>query len=73
MISALVKKYDKDPFYFLIKIRDLKTYEPMPGVQFGDLGPKIGNNGINTGYLKFSNYRVPKEALLNRFVIINEN
>lgn len=39
----------------------------MPGVIVGDCGSKIGLNGIDNGFLIFKNYRVPYDALLDRF------
>ena len=29
---------------FMVQIRDLQTHQPMPGVEVGDIGPKIGYN-----------------------------
>ncbi|CAD6997130.1 peroxisomal acyl-coenzyme A oxidase 3 [Ceratitis capitata] len=51
---------------FLIPIRDPKTLQAYPGVLVGDMGEKIGLNGIDNGFVMFSNYRIPRENLLNR-------
>lgn len=51
---------------FLIPIRDPKTLQAYPGVLVGDIGEKIGLNGIDNGFVLFSNYRIPRENLLNR-------
>lgn len=51
---------------FLIPIRDPKTLQSYPGVLVGDIGPKVGLNGIDNGFVMFSNYRIPRENLLNR-------
>ncbi|XP_067621939.1 peroxisomal acyl-coenzyme A oxidase 3 isoform X2 [Eurosta solidaginis] len=51
---------------FLIPIRDPKTLQAYPGVLVGDIGEKIGLNGIDNGFVMFSNYRIPRENLLNR-------
>lgn len=51
---------------FLVPIRDTKTLEPFAGVTVGDLGEKIGLNGIDNGFVSFNNYRIPKEFLLAR-------
>ena len=36
---------------FIIQIRDLETHEPLPGVEVGDIGTKLGYNSIDNGYL----------------------
>lgn len=54
------------PHAFLVQIRDRETHMPMPGVMLGDCGMKIGHEGIDNGFIIFSNYRIPRENLLNR-------
>lgn len=51
---------------FLVPIRDTKTLQPFAGVIVGDLGEKIGLNGLDNGFVLFNNYRIPKENLLSR-------
>lgn len=51
---------------FLIPIRDPNTFQPYPGVLVGDIGEKIGLNGIDNGFVMFNNYRIPRINLLNR-------
>ncbi|XP_052129624.1 peroxisomal acyl-coenzyme A oxidase 3 isoform X1 [Frankliniella occidentalis] len=51
---------------FLVPIRDPETLSPYPGIRVGDIGEKIGLNGIDNGFAMFDNYRIPRENLLNR-------
>ncbi|CAG0890368.1 unnamed protein product [Cyprideis torosa] len=51
---------------FVVPLRDRKTLLPYPGVTIGDMGKKIGFNGLDNGFLQFSQYRIPRENLLNR-------
>ncbi|CAD7085769.1 unnamed protein product [Hermetia illucens] len=51
---------------FLVPIRDTKTLKAHPGVLVGDLGAKVGLNGIDNGFVMFRNYRIPRENLLSK-------
>lgn len=40
-----------------VKIRD-DDHRPIPGVELGDIGPKLGYSSKDNGFLAFNNYRV---------------
>ncbi|XP_013145938.1 PREDICTED: peroxisomal acyl-coenzyme A oxidase 3-like [Papilio polytes] len=58
---------------FVVPIRDPKTLKPYPGVTVGDIGEKIGLNGIDNGFVMFNNYRLPKEAALDKMGGVDDN
>ncbi|OQR81062.1 acyl-CoA dehydrogenase/oxidase, partial [Thraustotheca clavata] len=49
---------------FLVQLRDLKTHETLPGIELGDIGAKIGFNGVDNGFCTFNHVALPKESLL---------
>nr|XP_049695472.1 peroxisomal acyl-coenzyme A oxidase 3 [Helicoverpa armigera] len=57
---------------FVVPIRDPKTLKPYPGVIVGDLGEKIGLNGVDNGFVMFNNYHLPKEAALDKLGGVND-
>ena len=57
---------------FFMKIRDQSTHEPLPGIEVGDLGPKYGYPEKDNGYMKFEHVRVPRSAILSRYVNVTE-
>ncbi|XP_017770521.1 PREDICTED: peroxisomal acyl-coenzyme A oxidase 3-like [Nicrophorus vespilloides] len=58
---------------FVVQIRDERTLLPMSGIVVGDMGVKIGLNGVDNGYLLFDKYFVGKEALLNRYADVTDD
>ncbi len=50
----------------LVPLKDNK------GISIEDMGPKLGLNGIDNGYIKFDNVEVPIENLLNKYGGFNE-
>jgi len=58
---------------FLVNIRDKATHLPYPGVILGDCGPKVGNEVIDNGFIGFNNYRIPREALLDKYSQVSED
>ncbi|EFN73020.1 Peroxisomal acyl-coenzyme A oxidase 3 [Camponotus floridanus] len=58
---------------FIVPIRDPQTHLPFPGVTVGDMGEKIGLNGIDNGFLMFDKYFIPRTCLLNRTADVSED
>lgn len=51
---------------FMVPVRDPRTLQPYKNIVIGDMGGKIGLNGLDNGFMNFSNYRIPKRSLMNR-------
>jgi len=54
-----------------VPLRDENGF--LPGIGGEDGGPKGGLNGIDNGRLHFTNVRVPRENLLDRYGSVDEN
>uniref|UniRef100_A0A8C5RAN6 Acyl-coenzyme A oxidase n=1 Tax=Leptobrachium leishanense TaxID=445787 RepID=A0A8C5RAN6_9ANUR len=52
---------------FIVPIRHMHTHEPLPGVEVGDIGPKFGYDEMDNGFLKFNNFRIPRENMLMKY------
>ena len=45
----------------------------MPGVECGDIGPKLGYSSKDNGWLILKEVRIPQENMLSRFMYIDED
>lgn len=61
------------PAMFVARIRDDKTHKCVPGVEAGDIGPKYGYNGKDNGYVKFTNYKIPRENMLMKYMKVGKD
>lgn len=57
---------------FIVPIRDPKTFEPLPGIEVGDIGPKYGYHTKDNGYLIMNNISIPKTNMLRKFVSVSK-
>ena len=46
---------------FLVQTRDLDTHRHMPGVKCGDMGPKLGYNSKDNGWMTLNEVRIPRD------------
>lgn len=56
------KHYGVHPFF--VQIRDTETHVPLPGIKVGEIGPKLGFQTANNGFLGFENFRIPRRNML---------
>lgn len=58
---------------FLVQTRNLDTWQLLPGIEAGDIGPKFGYNTKDNGYMIFNNVRIPRKNMLARFVELDSD
>jgi len=56
----------------MVPIRDFNTHKPLPGVEVGDIGPKMGYSTKDNGYLRFNNVRIPRFNMLSRYIVVEK-
>lgn len=64
MARLFTKGKDHGPHAFVVQIRSLKDHAPLPGIEVGDIGSKMGYNAMDNGFLRFDHVRVPRRAML---------
>lgn len=65
--QLIIKGENKGVHAFVFPVRDRDNHVPLPGIEIGDCGEKLSAQGVDNGWIKFDNYRVPRDALLDRF------
>lgn len=58
---------------FMVPIRDLNTHKPLPGIEVGDIGPKIGYTNKDNGFLRFTNCRIPRFNMLAKYIKVTRD
>ncbi|CAI2361192.1 unnamed protein product [Moneuplotes crassus] len=58
---------------FFAPIRDEVTHKPLEGIEVGEIGPKAGYTTKDNGYLAFNQFRIPRKAILSRYVNVTKD
>ena len=58
---------------FLVQLRSMEDHTLMPGVETGDIGPKIGYNTMDNGFAYFRKVKIPRRNMAMRFASVDEN
>ena len=58
---------------FLVQIRDYKNHAALSGIAVGDIGPKMGANSMDNGFVRFHRVRIPRTQMLMRQVQVDKN
>jgi len=73
LVARLIsKEVDQGVQFFFVQVRDPKTHKLLPGIESGDIGPKIGFNSKDNGFMRFTGLRAPKIALLSKYIQIGK-
>ncbi|KAE8887675.1 Acyl-coenzyme A oxidase 2 [Phytophthora fragariae] len=58
---------------FIVPLRDVETHEPLPGVTIGDMGSKMGLQGVDNGWIQFDHVRIPRANMLRRYAQVSRD
>ncbi|GBG34285.1 Peroxisomal acyl-coenzyme A oxidase 1 [Hondaea fermentalgiana] len=50
---------------FMVQVRD-ENHHCLPGIELGDCGRKLGDNAIDTGYMRLRGVRIPREHMFSK-------
>ena len=50
---------------FMVQMRG-PDFKPLPGIEMGDIGSKLGDNDATIGYLRMTNVRIPRRHLMEK-------
>ncbi|UJR20018.1 hypothetical protein I4U23_023152 [Adineta vaga] len=56
---------------FLVQIRDLKTHEPLPGVEVGEISTRFAHILGDNGYLRLTNVRIPRTHMFMKLAHVD--
>lgn len=50
----------------------LRHPQPRRGVTVGDIGPKLGYDSMDNGFLRFDRFRIPRQNMLMRYAQVGK-
>ncbi|KAK6204649.1 acyl-CoA dehydrogenase/oxidase C-terminal, partial [Scheffersomyces amazonensis] len=67
----IVKGKDYGVKTFIVPLRD-SQHNLLPGVAIGDIGAKMGRQGVDNGWIQFSDVRIPRYYMLQRWCKVDK-
>ena len=65
--NLIISKKNYGVHAFMVQLRDSQTHYIMPGIECGDIGPKLGYNSMDNGYARFTHVTLQREDMLSGF------
>nr|AJD87363.1 hypothetical protein 3 [Blastobotrys adeninivorans] len=56
---------------FVVPLRDTEDWSLKPGIAVGDIGKKMGRDGIDNGWVQFTHVRIPRQYMLMRYTKVD--
>ncbi|CAN6674599.1 acyl-coenzyme A oxidase 2 [Trichomonascus vanleenenianus] len=58
---------------FVVPLRSVSDHSLLPGIAIGDIGKKMGRDGIDNGWVQFTNVRIPRQYMLMRYAKVDSD
>ncbi|KAF4046355.1 Acyl-CoA oxidase domain-containing protein [Phytophthora infestans] len=58
---------------FIVHLRSLEDHSPLPGIELGDIGPKVRFKSLDNGYAVFRNVRIPRRNMLMKYAKVRKD
>ncbi|CAI5758716.1 unnamed protein product [Candida verbasci] len=68
----IVKDIDYGVKTFIVPLRD-SQHNLLPGIAIGDIGAKMGRQGVDNGWIQFTEVRIPRFFMLQRWCKVNKH
>lgn len=56
---------------FVVPLRNINDHSLKVGVSIGDIGKKMGRDGVDNGWIQFTNVRIPRQNMLMRYAKVS--
>ncbi|KAG6864995.1 hypothetical protein C0991_005730, partial [Blastosporella zonata] len=66
MARLIIGDTDYGVHPFMVQLRSLGDFRPMPGIELGDIGATMGLNSTDNGYAVFNQVRIPRQHMMMR-------
>jgi alkylation response protein AidB-like acyl-CoA dehydrogenase len=73
LCKLIIDNKDCGIHWFIVQLRDRDTGRLLPGVTAGDVGAKIARNGLDNGWIQFSNVRIPRQNMLMKWAQVSSD
>jgi acyl-CoA oxidase len=67
----IVKGKDYGVKNFVVPLRNIHDHTLKPGIALGDIGKKMGRDGIDNGWIQFSQVRIPRQFMLMKYAKVD--
>ncbi|XP_006463429.1 hypothetical protein AGABI2DRAFT_225220, partial [Agaricus bisporus var. bisporus H97] len=64
MARLIIHQKDYGIHAFMVQLRSFEDWKPLPGIELGDIGLKLGMNGNDNGYAIFRHVRIPRRNMM---------
>ncbi|KAJ8020853.1 Peroxisomal acyl-coenzyme A oxidase 1 [Holothuria leucospilota] len=69
--KLITRGKDHGTHMFMCQLRSVEDHTPLPGIELGDIGPKLGYANIDNGFLRLDHVRIPRDQMCMRFSQVN--